>query len=311
MGEQTGVSWTDATWNAWEGCTKVGPGCDACYAEARDMRWHEGAHWGPGAPRRRMVEATFQRPFKWNRKREAWDEKCRLLNVDPLGPFPPGTPVPPLWVFCSSLSDFFDNEVDPQWRADAWKVIRATTHLRWQLVTKRVTNVAKMLPPDWGDGSAYAHVGIIATVVTQAEANRDVPRLCTLQDQGVHWVGLSMEPLLEPVNLSRAWDPRDLDWVIIGGESRQGGAAARPLHLGWVRDLLAQCRDFKVPCWVKQLGDNPVGTAQDVMAWAQEWTLLEGGHARPVLGAHAGTDPAEWPEDLRVRQYPKVYDAVR
>jgi protein gp37 len=300
VGEQTGISWTDATQNFWEGCTKVGPGCDACYAEARDMRWHEGAHWGPGAPRRRMVERTFQRPLAWDHKRARF-EQAQAKGL------PWKWSPPALWVFAMSLGDLFDNEVPPQWRADAWAVIRACTHLRWQIVTKRVGNVAKMLPDDWGDGSAYAHVGIIATVVTQAEANRDVPKLCTLQDQGVHWVGLSMEPLLEPVTLSRAWDPRDLDWVIIGGESRQGGAAARPLHLGWVRDLLAQCRDFKVPCWVKQLGDNPVGTAQDVMTWAQEWTLLEGGHARPILDAHAGTDPAEWPEDLRVREYPRIY----
>lgn len=40
MAETTGISWTDSTFNPWIGCTKVGPGCDNCYAEAlMDKRW--------------------------------------------------------------------------------------------------------------------------------------------------------------------------------------------------------------------------------------------------------------------------------
>jgi protein gp37 len=42
MAEKTGISWTDSTFNPWIGCTKVGPGCDHCYAEALDKR-HQ---WG-------------------------------------------------------------------------------------------------------------------------------------------------------------------------------------------------------------------------------------------------------------------------
>lgn len=47
MGEKTGVEWTDATVNFWRGCTKVGPGCLICYAEAFDKRVG-GSHWGVG-----------------------------------------------------------------------------------------------------------------------------------------------------------------------------------------------------------------------------------------------------------------------
>lgn len=39
MGEVTNIAWTNATWNPWQGCTKVSPGCDHCYAEALDRRW--------------------------------------------------------------------------------------------------------------------------------------------------------------------------------------------------------------------------------------------------------------------------------
>lgn len=39
MGASTGIAWTEATFNPWEGCTRVGPGCDFCYAEERNQRF--------------------------------------------------------------------------------------------------------------------------------------------------------------------------------------------------------------------------------------------------------------------------------
>ena len=56
MGESSKIEWTDATVNFWWGCTKVGPGCDHCYAEAFDKRVG-GSHWGLDAPRRKIASA--------------------------------------------------------------------------------------------------------------------------------------------------------------------------------------------------------------------------------------------------------------
>jgi protein gp37 len=68
MGENSSISWTDHTFNPWIGCTKVGPGCDHCYAEADfDHRKH-GVAWGVGYPRSRTGEGTWRNPLKWNRK---------------------------------------------------------------------------------------------------------------------------------------------------------------------------------------------------------------------------------------------------
>ena len=39
MAQQSEIEWTDATWNPVTGCTKVGPGCDNCYAERFDERF--------------------------------------------------------------------------------------------------------------------------------------------------------------------------------------------------------------------------------------------------------------------------------
>jgi protein gp37 len=297
MAETTKIAWTDATFNPWVGCTKVGPGCDHCYAEAQDVRWSAGAHWGTGAPRRRTSESNWRKPIRWN--------ESRALGYDMMGRGDRKSPTP-LWVFCASLADVFDNEVDPAWRADLWRLIRATPALRWQLVTKRVGNVAKMLPDDWGatpaqigpavcgftDGAAYRHVGIIATVVNQEEYDRDVLKLLALKMLGVRWVGLSIEPMLDRIEL-RAGEALGIGWIICGGESAQGGARAREFRLEWAFWLRDQCAAFGIPFFMKQAGSEPV------------WGLRV-----PLTVIGPGTDPSEWPEGLRVRQMPRIYDEV-
>lgn len=67
---ETGIAWTDSTFNGWIGCTKVGPGCDGCYAHALDARGRfEGkTHWGPGVPRYRTSAHNWHQPRIWNRK---------------------------------------------------------------------------------------------------------------------------------------------------------------------------------------------------------------------------------------------------
>lgn len=36
------IEWCDSTFNPWEGCTKVSPGCANCYAETRNARFGGG-----------------------------------------------------------------------------------------------------------------------------------------------------------------------------------------------------------------------------------------------------------------------------
>lgn len=158
MAETSEISWTQATFNPWIGCTKVSPACDHCYAERDNARrgWVTG--WGPDAPRRRTK--SWGDPLRWNRKAEASGR--------------------PLRVFAASLADIFDNEVPEEWRVDFWALLRATPALRWILLTKRIGNAGRMLPADW----PYAHVGLMATIVTQKEWDRDWPRLAATAAPG-------------------------------------------------------------------------------------------------------------------------------
>ena len=237
MAEHTTIEWCDHTFNPWEGCQKVGPGCDNCYAEARDQRFTGGRHWGPGAPRRRTSPSNWHQPLRWNLRAATEGRRAR--------------------VFCARLSDVFDNAVPPEWREDLWRLIASTPHLDWLLLTKRPGNIAAMLPPSWGAG--WHNVWLGCTVVNQAEADRDIPKLLAVP-AAIRF--LSMEPLLGAVGLtairrtkSEGW-MRPLDgrfnrihWVIVGGES---GPNARPMHPNWARSIRDQCQAAGVPFLFKQ-----------------------------------------------------------
>ena len=270
MSEKTEIVWCDSTFNPWIGCTKVGPGCDHCYAEA-DFGARKGrAVWGPGEPRSRTSAANWALPLRWERKHEEFfREHGRRQRV-----------------FCASLADVFDNEVDPAWRAELFALIWWTPHLDWLLLTKRIGNVPKMIDASDMDARGIPpNVWLGATICNQEEADRDIPKLLATPASRRF---LSMEPLLGPVDLRRvcefssgalgrfvdslvghrwdesgyagggpplATDPPDiprLDWVIVGGES---GPHARPMHPDWVRGLRDQCAAAGVPFTFKQWGE--------------------------------------------------------
>lgn len=281
MAEVTGIAWTDATFNPWIGCTKVGPGCDHCYAEALDKRhrWQGDTHWGAGKPRMLTSESNWRKPLTWQRNAEngiSPDGKT-WINRSPR-------------VFCASLADVFDNEVPEAWRADLWRLIRATPALTWLLLTKRIGNTAKMI----GDtDNPMQNVWIGATIVNAEEAERDVPKLL-VTPAAKRFV--SYEPALGPVDWTKY---PGVDWIIIGGESTQG-AKARPFAIEWARWTIRQCKAAGVPVFMKQVGSDFGHCGPD------------GVSASPIrypMKDRAGADPAEWPEDLRVREFPRVASA--
>lgn len=268
MAEASKIAWTDATFNGWIGCTEVGEGCRSCYARTLDSakRWGGVTHWGVGVPRYRTSPSNWAKPISWNKKAEAAGR--------------------PLKVFCNSLGDVFDAEVDPQWRADLFSLWRATPWLNWIVVTKRVPNIKKMIPDNWA--YAFGNVGLVATVVDQDEMNRDGPRLLKIP---AAWHGFSLEPQIGPVVIPGSFTahPGSL-WFITGGESRQrGGPEPREYDPVWAAILTQACRDARkawLPwfAFVKQTGARPRGLQP------------------PRDGA--GADPEAWPADLRVRDFP-------
>lgn len=234
MAASTGIKWTDSTYNSWWGCTKVGPACDHCYAEAVDKRTGEN-HWGHGAPRRLLSEHARNEPYRWQKQADKFfAEYGRRRRV-----------------FTLSMGDLFDNEVPGVWRAAHFLTMEDCGRLEWQVCTKRISNIAKMVPAHWKLWAWPQHIGVLITVVTQAEADRDVPRLVDIKKRfGIPWVGISYEPAQEAVD----WGlfVQDLDWIIFGGKSG-GQWNDRPFSLDWARQTRDQCADAGAAFFMKQV----------------------------------------------------------
>lgn len=226
MAENTKIEWADHTFNPWMGCTKVSPACDNCFAEnLMDARYGQ-VRWGAGQPRRRTAPSNWAKPVKWNRDAVAAGTR----------PF----------VFCASLADVFDNEVDPAWRADLFALIERTPQLVWLLLTKRVGNVIAMSHRAWG--GMPRNVAIGATLPNQMEYDRDRMKLARVKEVAdpLFTFG-SFEPMLGPIIL----DKNAPDWIIVGGES---GQSARPMSLQWARDLRDQSKALGRVFNFKQVG---------------------------------------------------------
>lgn len=327
MGEVTGIAWCDSTFNPWIGCSRVSPGCVNCYAEQQNTfrRWTVGPKtestpadeklWGPGAPRKRTSVAYWRKPYAWNAAAKAEHE------VNPEGRRPR--------VFCASLADVFDAEVPLQWRLDLFTLIRATPYLDWLILTKRPAlarafftgeqALSWMSHPTGGTPAYLAYMGppgsqplanlwLGTTVENNAVAEERIEQLIRTP-AAVRF--LSIEPQLEDIELGllgivpRSWGlgynpvAQFIQWVITGGES---GAHARPYDTAWARSIIKQCRHGGgIAPFVKQLGAAAIDAVNGVAGVSakvpSEVTVRR-------LHDRAGADPSEWPEDLRVQEFP-------
>lgn len=312
MSEQTAIEWCDATLNPWEGCTKISPGCANCYAATRNHRFGND-NWGKGKPRRRVV--GFEKAaLALNRKAEREERQIAV--------FP-------------SLCDWLDEEVPVAWLARFLTLIHNTPHITWLVLTKRPENWPERLRKviagggdrtlaiSWFNGEPPANVWVGTSVEDQARADERIPELLKIPAAGRF---LSVEPLLGPVNLGyrgagglafdgglQRTNDAQVDWVIVGGES---GPKARPCNVDWIRDIVRQCKAATVPCFVKQLGSRPCCDLSDVIPEASPEEIQDDPMAAAQWDIHRhqcsmhlrhpkGGDPAEWPEDLRVREFPK------
>ena len=245
MGKNSNISWTDHTWNPWQGCKKVSAGCKNCYMFRDKARYGQDPEIVI-----RSKPATFNKPMTWK---------------------------DPAMVFVCSWSDFFIEEADA-WRDDAWEIIRNSPQLIFQILTKRPERIIEHLPFGWGDG--YPNVWMGVTAENQEMADLRIPILLNLP-AAVHFV--SCEPLLGKIIFPRivgrtaTWDslsgwgvitrgicgqmipnmrgPR-LDWVIVGGES---GPGCRDMNPEWAELIRYQCDyefDDGTPFFMKQMSGN-------------------------------------------------------
>lgn len=237
MAESTGIEWAHATWNPWQGCKKVSPGCAKCYM------FREKTKYGQNPKSiQRSSNATFRSPLTWART-------GKLQYGDR--------------VFTCSWSDFFLKEAD-QWRDEAWEIIRATP-FNYLILTKRPERIQNCLPQDWGEG--YPNVWLGVSAENQIYYDIRVAELLRIP-AAIHWV--SAEPLLGPINLRMSQDQKDvvwrravaglpyenerhrINWVVAGGESDL--IKPRLPEPEWIRGLQKDCYWNHIPFYFKQWG---------------------------------------------------------
>jgi protein gp37 len=271
--------------------------------------------WGKGKPR--VLAKNWNDPVKWNR-REIPSCMCDVKPPERCGCYSAPTVFP-------SLCDWLDDEVPIEWLARFLKLIHDTPNLNWLLLSKRPENwrnrlanaalEAERLGVDpFVDNWLYhdlppKNVWIGTSVEDQPNADRRIPALLKIPAIGRF---LSLEPLLGAVDLSKGLYVGEeggpewvgalrqmINWLIIGGESGHG---ARPCNVEWIRSLIAQGKVAGCSTFVKQLGARPEGP---------KYKLRENGEPNfgrldwGVMGHPKGGDPAEWPADLRVREFPE------
>jgi len=247
----------------------------------------------------------------------------------------------PRRIFVNSMADLFHDDVPGEYIARVFAVMAMASQHTFMVLTKRHARMRTFLQDnctcgkghvpgvhlrsamDWaGTRHSPTYVpGVVGSVVYH-ERPWPLPNVClgvSCEDQ--KWSDIrippllrtpaavrfiSAEPLLGRIDLRHhlaGWCPehdfdggwcterdhpgvRHLDWVLIGGES---GAGARPMNEDWARTLAIQSLRAGAAPFVKQLGS--------------------------VLGRELGAGPKggdwdAWPEDLRIREFPRAPEAV-
>jgi protein gp37 len=225
MGKDTGISWTDSTFNPWHGCVPVSPGCDNCYAAEQDIRYGGESHWGKGAPRRTFGDKHWKQPLQWDRDAKA----AGVIHK----------------VFCGSMCDVMDDEAPAGQREQLWELIDATPNLIWQLLTKRTHRYTRYLPES---GFKHDNVWLGTTCESQQFYDTRWPILYDICDLMGLVSFISYEPAIGPLTMLDC--EAVPDWLIFGGET---GDNRRPMQEQWARDIKAECEEFGVAFFMKQM----------------------------------------------------------
>ena len=220
LSDKTGIQWTDATWNPVTGCSKVSPGCAHCYAETLSLRfgWSH-LPWTPDNAVENVVlhPERLDQPLAWRAPRR---------------------------VFVNSMSDLFHELVPDAYIGEVFTRMAEASQHEYQILTKRPERMAPVVARIYGRHPPLPYVWLGVSI----ENDRWTGRADALRATPAAVRFVSAEPLLGPLP---SLDLRDIDWLIVGGES---GVGARPMQAQWARDLRDRSRAAGTAFFFKQWG---------------------------------------------------------
>ena len=164
-------------------------------------------------------------------------------------------------IFLGDMTDIFHPKVPWAMLDRVFEVMASTPQHTFQLLTKRpgrMAHYADNCGMPWPDN---------VWAMTSVESAKYLPRLDLLAHVPAKVRGVSLEPLLGPVDVRPWLLPQNssanffgsligerpvLNLVIVGGES---GPGARPMHPAWARSIRDQCQAAGVSFFFKQWGE--------------------------------------------------------
>jgi protein gp37 len=218
MAQSTEIEWTDATWNPVTGCTKIGPGCDNCYAARFAERW------------RGIVDHPYEQGFDLR----LWPERLKQ----------PGLWKKPRMIFVNSMSDLFQKEIDTSYIDRVFDTMETADWHVYQVLTKRSSLMRDYVKKRYSGGQVPNHIWLGVSVEDSAHKGR-VKHLQQINSDARF---ISFEPLLGAIG---EVDLKGVAWAIVGGES---GPKARPMKSEWATEIRDACKTFSVAFFFKQLG---------------------------------------------------------
>jgi len=294
-----------------------------CYAERQASRFSGAGQTYDGLTLNgkwtgniRLNEKKLLDPLRWNRPRR---------------------------IFVNSMSDLFHENVPDEWIDRIFAVMALASRHTFQVLTKRPGRMHEYLCKlsDFGPFAAQLRIDRCAaeinggsfvgsgwplqnvwlgvSVEDQKSADERIPLLIQTPAETRF---ISYEPALAPVDFSYWFSlprrenfendplaialardmiqtgtgdaPRAIDWIICGGES---GPGARRFDPAWARSVVQQCKAAGVACFVKQMGSD-ARTSHETLGPGEDpyWTKFLN---------RKGDDPGQWPENLRVREFPR------
>lgn len=345
MSDKTTIEWTEATWNpirarrkdgqpnkgggGWA-CQRVSPGCQNCYAARINRRLGTGFDYaakGIAASDIYLDEKALTQPLHWRRPRKVFvcsmtdlfgewvpdemiDRVFAVMALSPQHTFQVLTKRP------ERMRAYMSDDRREEWVSDR---IWADP---WPIRMLPEVSVAAGRDRVYG-GWPLPNVWLGTSVEDQEQADKRIPELLATP-AAVRFV--SYEPALGLVNFDHidctsdsdpgfsalTWTEDDegtlgdavLDWIIVGGES---GPGARPFDIGCSRSVVRQCQAAGVAVFVKQLGARPVDANDGSPVMSLPVSIGDyPGKRLYHLRDRKGGDMSEWPEDLRVREFPEV-----
>jgi protein gp37 len=271
----TNIQWTDVTENPiaikkpdgshgghW--CHKISAGCANCYAEKLNSNpgffsFASKLPYTGDVPD--GLTFDFESITRWKRARTS---KKR---------------------FICSMTDLFGEWVPIEWQLMIFDAAEGAPKQTIQLLTKRpeiaLSSARRWLETRYRE-SLPSNIWMGVTIEDEAAERARFTPLYDLSMLSNTWI--SYEPALTSVDFKKLAQNDMFSWIVVGGES---GAKARPCDVRSLIGAVQTAKEYDIPVFVKQMGQNPVYDGKQL-----------------VLRDRKGGDFLEFPKELQYREFP-------